>query len=139
MNIEEIKKRSCSLINRSEIALIGTLDDDNYPNIKAMLNLLPEGLDTLWFSTNTSSKRVQQIIKNNKGSVYYVDEKTFEGLMLIGEFEVLNDYESRKKLWRNGFEKYYPEGINDPDYSVLIFKTKKCNYYQGLNNYTFYL
>jgi len=59
------------------------------------------------------------------------------GLMLIGVVEVLQDEESRKKLWFDGCEKYYPGGINDPDYSVLCFTAEKGNFYHGLENIDF--
>lgn len=130
-------KKAMELINDSEIAMIGTMDDDGYPNIKAMLNVTSEGMKTIWFSTNTSSKRVAQIKNNKKASVYYVDQEHFMGLMLVGEMEVLQDEDSRKKLWFDGSEKYYPLGVNDPDYSVLRFTAKKGNYYHGLQNISF--
>ena len=117
--------------------MVGTVDSEGYPNIKAMLNLLTNGMKTIWFSTNTASKRVAQILKDNRTSVYYVDQDCFVGLMLIGEMQVLQDEESRKKLWFDGSEKYYPQGINDPDYSVLKFTAKKANFYSGLKNISF--
>ncbi len=130
-------QKGLELIKNSKIAMIGTVDDDGYPNIKAMVNLVSEGMDTIWFSTNTSSKRVPQIKKNKKASVYFVDQDSFMGLMLIGEMEVVRDEASRKKLWFEGSERYYPLGISDPDYCVLRFTARKGNYYQGLQNISF--
>lgn len=132
-------QKGLELIRNSKIAMIGTVDDDGYPNIKAMLNLVSDGMNTIWFSTNTSSKRVPQIEKNKKASVYFVDQARFKGLMLIGEMEVVRDDASRKKLWFDGSEKFYPLGVNDPDYSVLRFTAKKGNYYHGLQNVSFYI
>jgi general stress protein 26 len=66
-----------------------------------------------------------------------VDEKNFKGLMLIGTIEILQDAVSRKMLWFEGCEKYYPLGVMDPDYSVLCFTAKSGNYYQDLKNITF--
>lgn len=51
--------------------------------------------------------------------------------------EVVTDEATRKKLWYDGSERYYPLGINDPDYSVLRFTAKKGNYYHGLQNISF--
>jgi general stress protein 26 len=101
------------------------------------LNLKHEGLKHIWFSTNTSSKRVQQIKKDKRACVYYVDENNFRGLMLVGTIDILQDEKSRKMLWAEGAEVYYPLGINDPDYSVLRFTALWGNYYHGLSNITF--
>lgn len=130
-------EKSLELAKKSKIAMLGTVDEHENPNIKAMLNLEVEGLKKIWFSTNTSSKRVLQLLKNNKACVYYVDEDNFMGLMLVGTIEVLQDVDSRKKLWFDGCEKYYPKGINDPDYSVLCFTADRANFYQGLTNIDF--
>ena len=117
--------------------MLGTNGDGGYPNIKAMLNLKHEGLKKIWFSTNTSSKRVQQLKKDNRACVYYVDESEFKGLMLIGTVEILQDLASRKMLWSEGAEVYYPQGVEDPDYSVLGFTALRGNYYHGLANISF--
>lgn len=130
-------EKSTELVQKSKIAMLGSIDGQEYPNIKAMLNLKTEGLKKIWFSTNTSSKRVAQLTKNNKSCVYYFDNESFMGLMLVGTVEVLRDEESRKKLWFDDSEKYYPKGINDPDYTVLCFTTERANFYHGLENISF--
>ncbi len=129
--------QSLKLMEKSTICMLGTNGDGGFPNIKAMMNLKYEGLKKIWFSTNTSSKRVQQLKKDNRACVYYVDEKDFKGLMLVGTIEILQDVASKKMLWSEGAEVYYPLGVTDPDYSVLCFTTQWGNYYQGLKNITF--
>ncbi len=59
-------EKSLELVKNSKIAMLGTYDQEGYPNIKAMLNVSSEGLKEIWFSTNTSSKRVANILKNQK-------------------------------------------------------------------------
>jgi general stress protein 26 len=125
------------LIEKSKICMLGTNGENGFPNIKAMMNLKHEGLKKIWFSTNTSSKRVQQLRKDNRACVYYVDEKNFKGLMLVGTIEILQDIESKKKLWAEGAEVYYPLGVADPDYSVLCFTSKRGNFYHSLKNIDF--
>ncbi len=134
---EEVVQEGLELIEKSKICLLGTNGEDGFPYIKAMLNLKHEGLKRVWFSTNTSSRRVQQLRKDNRACVYYVDETNFIGLMLIGTVDILQDSASRKMLWSKGAEIYYPKGVTDPDYSVLRFTAKSANYYHGLTNLTF--
>lgn len=137
MSKSEIIKKSLELIENSSIAMVGSIGNDGCPNIKAMLNLEADGLETIFFSTNTSSKRVQAFLKNPKACVYYMDPLDYKGLMLVGEMEVLSDSGSKERLWRDGNEIYYPLGVTDPDYSVLRFTTKWGNYYHGLKNTSF--
>ena len=139
MGKEKAMKEALSLINRSGNAILGTNGDDGYPNIKAMFKMENEDLKTIWFSTNTSSKRVAQVTRNPKACVYFVDFEQIQGLMLVGDVEVLQDIESKKWLWRDGYERYYPQGVTDPDYSVLRFNTRWGNYNHALSNITFNL
>jgi len=59
--------------------------------------------------------------------------------MLVGSVEVLHDIDSKKRLWSEGSERYYPLGVTDPDYSVLRFRAQWGNYYHALSNVTFEL
>ena len=137
MDKQEAIQKALELANRSEIAMVGTNGDEDYPNIKAMIKMENEGLCAVWFSTNTSSRRVAQLARNPKASVYFVDFETWMGLMLVGEVEILQDQASRERLWREGYEKYYSLGVTDPDYTVLRFTARWGNYYHRLSNVTF--
>jgi general stress protein 26 len=136
---EEAVQKALELANRSGIAMLGTNGDDGYPNIKAMIKVENEGLRTVWFSTNTSSRRVAQLVRNPKACVYFVDFDSWMGLMLVGDVEILQDQASRERLWHEGDEKYYPLGVTDPDYTVLRFTAQWGNFYHRLSNVTFEL
>lgn len=55
MTKDEAVANGLVLINKSSIAMLGVNGNDGYPTIKAMLKMENEGLQTIWFSTNTSS------------------------------------------------------------------------------------
>lgn len=131
------KEEIMSLLDRLRSVVVCSLDKEGYPNAKAMFKLEHHGLKTFYFSTNVSAKRTGQFSKDARASVYAYDPVTFQGLMLIGDMTVCTDRENRERLWREGFEIYYPQGIDDPDYCVLKFEAKTGNYYHGLHNETF--
>ena len=139
MDKDDAIQKALDLANAAEIVMLGTNGDDGFPNIKAMIKMENEALKTIWFSTNTSSKRMDQFERDPKACVYFVDFERRMGLMLIGVVEILQDTTSRERLWRDGYEKYYPLGVNDPDYSVLRFTAQWGNYYHALQNVTFEL
>ena len=94
-------ERIVSLVSRAPNALIGSVDEEGYPNVKAMLPPRKrEGLERIYFSTNTSSRRVTQFRENPKASLYFYDPNSFQGVMLKGEMEVVEEFkykEMRKK------------------------------------------
>ncbi|NLU51657.1 MAG: pyridoxamine 5'-phosphate oxidase family protein [Clostridiaceae bacterium] len=132
-----IKNEIINLRKNSNIAFISSIDEKGYPTVKAMLVLENESMKIHYFSTNLSSRRVKQFMENPKAAVYYCNSDEFKGLMLQGRMEVLTDREHKKMLWREGFEIYYPNGIDDEDYCVLRFTAEKGNYYHGLANINF--
>jgi len=137
LNKKDAITQSLELVENSAICMVGTNREDGFPNIKSMFNLKHEGINLFWFSTNTSSARVQQLRKDNRVCVYFMDEKLHKGLMLTGTMENLQDIDSKKLLWSEKSEKYYPLGIEDPDYSVLRFTAKEGNFYHALQNINF--
>ena len=137
MNEAEAIQKGLTLADRSEICVLGTIDAEGYPNMRAMIKMENEGLKTIWFSTNTSSRKIGQLKSNPRASVYFIDFEKWMGLMLVGTVEILQDPQSRKRLWREGYERYYPQGVEDPDYTVLRFTTLWGRYYHALSHATF--
>lgn len=137
MTKEEAVEKGSRLADRSAIAMLGTNGTDGYPCIKAMIKMENEGIRKIWFSTNTSSRRVGELASDPRACVYFVDTEQWMGLMLTGTVEILQDIESRKRIWRDGYERYYRLGVDDPDYTVLCFTAIKGNYYHNLDNMSF--
>lgn len=127
------------MIDKAKTSIISSIDKDGYPNTKAMLSPRKRiGIKEFWFSTNTSSMRVEQYRKNKKASIYFFDRMfAYHGVMLIGEMEVLEDQESKDMIWERGDTLYYKEGVTDPDYCVLKFTAKKGRYYTAFKSEDF--
>ena|SRR5690554_4997890 len=127
-----------NLIDKANISIISSVDSKGFPNTKAMLPpRMREGIKHIYFSTNTSSMRVNQYIDNPKACLYFYDKRFFRGVMLKGTMEVLQDSESKVKIWRDGDKRYYPKGVTDPDYCVLRFTTKNGRFYSNFKSENF--
>lgn len=116
---------------------VSSVDEDGFPKIKAMFARMQDGAVIHYMSTNYSSKRTQQFLKNNKCSIYYCDEKEYKGVLLTGRIEVCTDHETKALIWKDSDTVYYPQGVDDPDYCVYRFVAEKGNYYHGLDNIDF--
>jgi len=126
------------LIDKQGVALISSVDNDGFPNTKAMLPpRLRSGIKTFYFTTNTSSMRVAQYRKNPKACIYFFDKRFFRGVMLKGTMEVLEDAASKEMIWKEGDTMYYPLGVTDPDYCVLKFSADTGRYYSNFKSEDF--
>lgn len=124
-----------ALVARQTVAFVGSVDGEGFPNTKAMLApRVREGLKVFYFTTNTSSMRVAQFRRDPQASVYFCDPISFQGFMLRGSMEVLEDAASRRLIWRDGDTEYYPGGVDDPDYCVLRFTACDGRYYEDYHS-----
>jgi general stress protein 26 len=131
------RKKAMKLTNK-KIAFVGSIGQNNAPNIKAMLVAKRDGLNTFYFASNNSAMRTEQFKINGKACIYFYGKPIYEGLMLEGTMEVINDENIKKLIWKNGMKNAYKNGgINDPDYCVLKFIAKSGRYYTWFKTETF--
>ncbi|MBQ8965036.1 pyridoxamine 5'-phosphate oxidase family protein [Ruminococcus sp.] len=127
-------------IARQKVAFICSVDEEGYPNVKAMLRpRKSEGLGSFYFSTNTSSMRVKQYQNEPKACIYFYHKGLikYEGVMLKGRMEVLTDQKTKEMIWRKGDTLFYKGGVTDPDYCVLRFSAESGRYYCDLRTESF--
>jgi len=136
--MRDAEKTIGNLIDKSSTSIISSIDSEGYPNTKAMLKVrLREGIKHFYFTTNTSSMRVNQYLKNSKACIYFYDNRFFRGVMLKGNMEVLQDSESKQRIWQDGDDMYYPLGVTDPDYCVLKFTAINGRFYSNFKSEDF--
>jgi general stress protein 26 len=134
MNFQTIN----NLIDKADVSFIGSVGEDCFPNMKAMLPpRKKEGIKYFYFTTNTSSMRVRQFKSNPKACIYFCNKHIFKGIMLKGTMEVLEDSTSKEMIWQEGDTMYYPLGVTDPDYCVLKFTAETGRFYSDFSSSNF--
>ena len=90
--MKDVETTIGKLIDNQKVAFISPIDEEGFPNMKAMLKPRKrEGLRTFYFTTNTSSMRVSQYLADNRSCIYFCDRRFFRGVLLKGRMEVLTD------------------------------------------------
>ena len=136
MELEMIER----FIDKQSVAFISSIDEEGFPNTKAMLRPRKRsGLKEFYFSTNTSSMRVKQYMNNPNACIYFYHKGLikYTGVMLKGTMEVLTDQETKNLIWRKGDTMFYKGGVTDPDYCVLRFNAESGRYYCDLKTESF--
>jgi len=153
MELEEAKKLGLELIETAKAVYLSTVDSKGYPITRAMVNVrnkeqYPEFTDffdkqenkfVIFFSTNTSSTKIDHIKKNPKVSVYFCDPEDFKGIMFSGEVEMIEDMDIKREFFLESSIRYYPKGVEDPDYTILRLNPKAANLYYRLQKTNFEL
>jgi general stress protein 26 len=148
MTPSELNQHALDLLDRAEAAYVTTLDARGRPQTRAMFNLrnraqFPGLIDfysargarfTTYFTTNTSSSKMAELVHNPAVSVYYCNPGEFSGLMLGGDMEIVKDSAIKHALWQPGWETYYRGGPEDPDHSVLRLVPSEAKFYYKLTS-----
>lgn len=142
-------KNAVKIIQSSECAQIATFGKDEtegFPEIRALLNLAnpkkyPKlknkaiSIDgetlTIYFTTNTSSRKIRQIHENKNVCLYFVLPKKFKGVSAIGTIEEVTDQAVKEEFWQTGWYIYYHKGAKDPDYTLIKFTSKYLHCWSG--------
>ena len=136
--MRDAEKTIGNIIDKQKTCYISSIDNDGYPNTKAMLKPRKRiGIKEIYFSTNTSSQKITSFRNNSKACVYFCDSRFFRGVMLKGTIEVLEDQTIKDELWESGDTMYYPKGKTDPDYCVLKLTVISGRYYSNFKSENF--
>ncbi|MDK2807751.1 MAG: hypothetical protein PWP24_485 [Clostridiales bacterium] len=130
---KQVKKNILTLVQESRDAIACSVDQNGFPNAKAMFIAKSDGIQKFWFSTNTSAGRTKQWMEQPEACIYILDADNIQGLMLIGTMTVLTDEETKEQFWNEGDEKYYSLGVTDPDYCIVCFTSKQGKYWENQN------
>ena len=96
--VEKVRK----LIEKETVSFISSVDEDGYPNTKAMLApCKTENIKSFYWHTNSSSMRIEQYKNNQKACIYFCDKEDIKGVMLKGTMEVLDNKEIKEELWKD--------------------------------------
>ncbi|MFH0733023.1 MAG: pyridoxamine 5'-phosphate oxidase family protein [bacterium] len=144
MNNLEVLKQGKELIEKADAVFLTTIDVNGYPSTRAMLNLRNKkqfpGLisffekvkDTeIYFTTNTSSTKIKEILFDQNVSAYFCDANSWLGMMYQGKIEIVKDKNIKNAIWQDNWDMYYPGGKDSDDYAILKLEPKLIkSYYQ---------
>ena len=127
-----------NLIDKQSVSFISSVDENGFPNTKAMLAPVKrEGIKTFFWHTNSPSMRIKQYRNNPKACIYFCDKRFFRGVMLKGTMEVIDDECVKNEIWKDEFSMYYKGGANDGDFIILRFTAENGRYYSNFRSEDF--
>ena len=127
-----------NLIDKQSVCFISSVDENGYPNTKAMLAPVKrEGIKTLYWHTNSPSMRIKQYRTNPKACIYFCDRRFFRGVMLKGTMEVVDDIGIKNEIWKDEFSMYYQGGMDGGDFILLRFTAENGRYYSNFHSEDF--
>lgn len=104
------------MTNARYCALITT--DGGRSHARAMDAFAPDDEMIVWLATNPRSRKVQEIRRNPRVTLYYFDPEHQAYATLYGTARLVNDAREKSRHWKDDWKMFYP----DRDKSYLLIK-----------------
>ena len=92
--------RYCALI---------TTDARGRTNARTMDAFAPDENMIVWFGTNPLSRKVSEIRRNPRVTLYYFDRENQAYVTLHGQARLVNDPEEKQRHWKDDWKDFYPD------------------------------
>jgi general stress protein 26 len=91
------------------ICAVITIDETGHPQARAIDIFQPDEQFVVWFATNPKTRKVAQIARNPRVTIYCYDPKTTGYVSVLGRARLVNDPAEKQKRWKRSFEAFWPD------------------------------
>jgi general stress protein 26 len=105
------------IMKESGTCVLITLDDESNPMARIMDPFPPESDFTVWFGTNSLSRKVNHIKNNPTVTLYYQDSDASGYVVIHGKAQIVDDQKEKERRWKDAWEAFYP---NNREGYILI-------------------
>lgn len=95
-------------MERAGNCVLITVDKDQQARARTMDPFPPEPDFTVWLATNPASRKVAQIRRNPRVTLYYSDGDNGY-VSLYGRARLVNDTSEKARRWKDEWKSFYPD------------------------------
>jgi general stress protein 26 len=117
------------LIRDIRVALLTTVDRDGRFHTRPVQTLQVEADGTLWFFTDWSSPKADELHHDVRLSLGYADTAKNIYVALSGSGSLFRDPQKAQQLWSIEQRAYYPDGPEDRRLAVLRVLIERAEYW----------
>lgn len=129
-NIEKIKE----LIKDVNIAMLTTVDDNGLLRSRPMATQKTEFDGDIYFFTKEHSPKVDEVQKERNVNVSYSNPSKQHYVSLSGKGRLITDRAKIEELWSPELKAWFPDGLEDPELSLLKIETSQGEYWDTPNS-----
>jgi general stress protein 26 len=104
------KARYCALI---------TLGKDGHPQAREIDAFAPEPDMTVWIATNPVTRKVTEITRDARVTLYYASEGGAGYVTILGRAQIVDDPAEKAKRWKDDWAAFYKDRNRGPDYLLI--------------------
>ena len=101
------------LMERVRYCALITNGEDGQPQARTIDPSPPDERMVVWFATIPATRKVRQIERDPRVTLYYFDERSPGYVTLIGTARRIDDAEAKRKRWLEKWTPFYPGGAGE--------------------------
>ena len=105
----EIEFAAKEIISGASTCALITLDSEGAPRARAMDPFPLEEDFTVWFGTNSNSRKVTQIKNDPRVTLYYLSKDATGYVIISGKAVLVDDQKTKDHYWKEKWKDFYPE------------------------------
>jgi general stress protein 26 len=105
----KLKTTAREIMTAAGTCALITVDQEGRARVRVMDPFPAENDFTVWFGTNPKSRKVDQIKKDPRVTLYYLDPNASGYVMIHGIAQLVNDQKEKEKRWKVEWEAFYPD------------------------------
>jgi len=132
-----IIKAARQVMQDARYCALVTIGENGYPQSRIVDPFPPEEDMAVWIGTNPVTRKIAQIRKDPRVTLFYFDTASLSYVTLIGKAELINDPKEKSKHWKEEWAPLYKNGSRGDDYMLIRvepLRTEIVSYTRGMLN-----
>jgi general stress protein 26 len=121
-------------IKEVKVAMLFTQETDNSFRSRPMYTHQVDDQGNIWFFTWKDSDKVRAIQKNPQVNIAYADPGGDTYVTVSGTAQLVLDRAKMEELWKPILKAWFPDGLEDPNISLLKIAISKAEYWDASSN-----
>lgn len=130
MNTATLPEKAVKVLEKCPHVSIASITETGYPRTCVVQVIKMEGINKIYISTGSQSRKTLDFARNPKASIGYYHQ--CDSVTLLGTVRIVEDKAFKDALWeawKDMLIHHFPEGPTDPNYCVLEFTTEEGTFF----------
>jgi general stress protein 26 len=101
------------IISSTRYCALITLDSSGRPQARTVDPFAPDEDMKIWIGTNPRSRKVAELRRNRRVTLYYFDRDAEAYVSISGTARLVNDPKEKAKRWKKEWKEFYPDRARD--------------------------
>ena len=106
---EQLITAAREIMNTTRYCALITIDAHGRTNARTMDAFAPDENMIVWFGTNPLSRKVAEIRRNPRVTLYYFDRENQAYVTLRGIARLVSDPQEKLRHWKDDWKAFYPD------------------------------